>query len=448
MRREIDKSSNLIFDKYNLATKIFFILFWVGATYNFPIQEVTKEEIVLLTNIIGFALDICLLILALWLIKSKVDWILLISFLLISFYSTIIANDNGLVAYLNGIRQYFCYICMLPILRYFLSNKKRMPEFVKKFDKTLFVFLCIQFPCMTYQCILYGAFDQVGGSLGWMMSGVISMLLYLISFYLMQKHWDNNLNYIANLRKNWILIFLLLPSFMNETKVSFIYLALYFILLIKIDKMYLTRLLMLSPIMIIIFTAGVSLYITFVDNDKNYVNTSDALEFYLTGDDAALNLIEILVDQGDEVLQGEDQSDFARGLKFAAIPLIYEFEDTSVLSGFGVGQYKGGNIVKKTKFAKDYEWLLKGTIMEGERWIIELGILGIIWVIVFWISVFKTSKFKQKNLELRILLVLSIILIQLYNNFFLIQPAYIIFIFFVMTSYKNFEIQEKNLALN
>jgi len=424
-----------VFDRYCVASKIFFILFWVITLYNFPIQEITGQATTTITNIILFIVDLGLVGIFFIVPKKRLDYIILFTFLILSAVITLVLNDSNILIFLNGLRLYLPYIIIIPILRYFIENKRYGQQFIAKLDKAIYIYLWIQFPCMVYQCILYGAYDNVGGSLGWMQSGVTSILIYLCSFYLMQKRWNQSESYLENLKNNWTLILLLFPTFLNETKVSFIFLFLYFILLIPIDKKYFIRIAILSPLFIILGFLAINLYSTFVNDEINNIKTVDALEFYLYGDADALNLVEIVVENSQDVLNDDDRGDMARGLKFAAIPLICQQEKTSIWSGFGLGQFKGGSLIEKTSFYKEYDWLLEGTIMEGEKWLMELGILGLIYFVTFWLYAYGVFSKKRKihNRELVVITIFTILIVFVYNNFMMMPTAYLLFLYFIMT---------------
>ena len=93
---------------------------------------------------------------------------------------------------------------------------------------------------------------------GWF-SGILSFSIYYASFYLLNKRIDRN-NIMRSLYKNWTLIFLLFPTFLNETKISFALIIAYFILLLPIDRKYIIRITFLSPLIIILVGVGSFFY--------------------------------------------------------------------------------------------------------------------------------------------------------------------------------------------
>lgn len=423
----------LVLEKSKLITKIFVGIFWLVAVTPFLGQELMPSIYEKISAYISLLADATLIALGVLLCKKRIDRILILLFLLIAIISTIYINKLSVLYLVNGMRLYIGYLFVIPILRYFLENEKLRDDFIRKIDRHLYVFLWIQVPCMIYQCILYGAYDQVGGSIGWMMSGVITTLIYLISFYLMLKCWDNTKTYLQNIRKNWILIFLLFPSFLNETKISFVFLVMYFFFLIPMDKKFIKRMFYIVPTIFVVLVAALYLYYTTTGSQDNIVS-EEYISFYLQGDEDSLNLVELAF-EGDALDTAEDQgNDWARGLKLAVLPWMLQTEDYAPFWGFGVSQFKGGTIVERTAFYKEYEWILKGTELQLQIWLIDIGIIGLIWSIFFWIFTLKLNKKCNRHLQLQIYLGLVVIITSIYNSCFTIMPFYIIFMYIVFLS--------------
>ena len=435
---------NLVVDKANMVSKIFFGVFWITAVIPFIGQEFIPGIYDSVSPLIFAFIDFVLILLGLWLIRSKADWIVLLSLLLITFLSTCVFNKLPILQYLNGLRLYIGFVFVLPIIRYFFSTPEIKQEFIKKMDKALYLFLWIQVPCMSYQCYLYGAFDKVGGSLGWMMSGVITTLIYLISFYLMLKRWDKNKSYLKNISDNWILIFLLFPSYLNETKIAFVFLAMYFFFLVPIDRKFIKRMVYVLPLICAMLIGASYVYLSLVNTNGDDIFSKEYIEIYLSGDDELVELVEYVMDNNIEEVE---ETDFARGLKFAVLPLILKREPHASLIGYGVGLYKGGTMVEKSEFSKQYNWLLQGTIMQAFLFMIELGWIGLIWYIFFWLLCFKCSKL-QRNKQLQLYLILTIIIISLYSCNFIIVPFYLIFMFLAYISGEWNEDVNSNLNFN
>ena len=410
-----------------------FIAFWTIGFVPFVGQEIIRGFYDKLSSILLLLSDVTIVMLGLWLIRSKIDIIILVSFLILSYVSTCVFNDGSIMQYANGIRLYIGFIFIIPILRYFISDPIRRDFFVKKFDKNLYIFLWLQLPCSIIQCVQYGAFDQVGGTLGWMQSGEMSTLVYLISLYFMRKKWDDNKSYLSNIRQNWTLILLLVPSFLNETKISFVYLLLYFFFLLPMDRKFILRVVIVAPCVALVMSLMSVFYLYMGGKDNTF--SQEFVEEYLFGDEDGRNYVEFILDNGIESIEdSEDFGDLARMIKFQAIPVVQEDEPHSTVIGFGVGIFRGGAVLGMSDFVKDYKWLTQGTRMMFYVFILELGYLGLVWYILFWLLMFKGNSKYRKNPQVLIYQIILILLIGMYNVAFANLTFSIIFMYILFVS--------------
>lgn len=415
--------------KTSIVSKALFIVFWILAIFPFTLQEISMGIYEKVETPIRLACDGVLLLLALWTIKNRLDIILAGTLIVLSFSSSVL-NNIGLAQWANGVRIYLPLVTLLPIVRYLLATRARAMDFLRKMDRTLFIFLVMQVPCMIYQCFLYGAYDNVGGSLGWMMSGTISSLIYAISFYLMLRHWDNGKSYLENLKSNWVLIFLLFPSYLNETKISFIFLAFYFLFLVPFDRNFMKRILVVLPVMLVMVMGAGWFYIKMVVPDEN-IFTAEYLETYLQGDDEMQSLV--MDNYLDQDAPDVNETDFGRGLKMAVLPDIFNSQPSSWIYGFGGGQFKGGREVDVPKFAQQYEWFLQGTWIGITMFAIELGILGLLWLVGYMIVLFRPFRrvaHREKRLQMYVLLIMVL------NLFY--GPSFIYVVYTFMLTYMAF----------
>lgn len=439
---------NLVVSKSKLVSGILLSVFWIIGTFAFVGQEFALSAYESLSPIIFALGDFVLILLGLWIIRNRTDIIILTSFITIAFVSTCIFNEMSLLQFLNGMRIYIGFIFVIPVIRYLFEEESRRRAFIKRMDKSLYIFLWLQVPTMIFQCYLYGAFDKVGGTLGWMNSGVITTLIYMISFYLMLKRWDKEKSYLQNLKKNWILIFLLFPSYLNETKIAFVFLAMYFFFLIPMDRKFVKRMLFVIPLMIVMLFGAAYLYVNLVDTNGQNIFSKEYIEIYMNGDDELVELVEYIVD--NDVTEVEE-GDYARGLKFAVLPLILKRSPHATAIGYGTGLYKGGKYFEKTEFSKHYNWLLQGTIMQAFLWLVELGWIGFIWYVVFWLIYFRFFRRCHRNAQLQFYLFLTVVLISLYSCNFCLVPFYIIFMYMMFLSSRwnyidNAEASEKSIS--
>ncbi len=388
--------------KYKLVAWSLLAVFWVFGTYSFPIQEIVPalfEPVFSAFNLLG---DVTLILLGFWTLRSRMDIALYIALLVIGITSALI-NDTPRLLVINGMRPYLISISLLIIVRYLLSTRERVRYFLPLFEKSLYIFLLLQMPVMVIQCIRWGAYDNVGGTLGWMFSGPISTLIYLISFYLMVRRWDYSLSYIDNLRRNIILVIALFPSLLNETKISFIYMVMYFFFLIPMDRMFFKRMLYVAPLMLLAVGGFAAVYLTLLNDTKiedydgirSDVTSTKFLSDYIVGDDGMRTLV--LDGYLEAVMPEVEEEDFARGLKYSALPIIISDTPHAWYVGFGPSQFKGGKNLQLTKFAQEYDWLLRGTQMSFMSYLIDLGMAGVLWLVWYLLVLFRAFRHVRKR---------------------------------------------------
>ncbi len=414
-----------VITKSRLVMNIFFALLWYVFTYNYVIQVLHLPGT--LQSLMQLASEGILVLLAVITLRRRIDWVVILSFIALAAYTNRLNGESWLI-FANGLRTYLPMLMILPVIRFMFATRERSAEFVRLMDKSLFIFLLIQFPCMVVQIFTApnGNPDYVGGSLGNFTSGVVSHLIYLVSFYLMGRKWDKNLSYLANVKRNWLLLALLAPTFLNETKISFVFMLLYFLLLAPFDRKFVKNLLFMIPIAGVAVAGGMEIYMSTIGAGSD-VFTTEYISEYVTGD-----VMVELVEQ-DKLEEAEDwvsssmtaNPDYPRGIKFMMVQvLLDEHRNGGWLFGYGIGQYKGGTLVGQSKFAKRYSYLITGTMISGVVVIVELGVTGVLWLIFYLLVFFGAlRRWKVINHNLRVYLVLDFIIILLYGpDIFSIAP--------------------------
>lgn len=421
----------LVTTKYNIVCNTLFVVFWVLATYNFFVQELAGQEIPFIEQSVRIAAQGILAILGLWTLRKRLDIWVIVIFSALTLFSTLVVNHQSLMTWVDGVRLYVGFLFVVPIIRYLLSDEEMRAGFVARMDRTAYRFLWLQVPCIMWQSYIHANPDLAGGSLGWMMSGVVSNMIYLCSFYLMLRRWDKAKSYLTNLWENRILIFLLFPSFLNETKVSFVLMVMYFFFLVPMDRKYIHNLMWIAPLIAVFF--GVALYLYTNKAGRNEQVTDMAVtSTYLIGDEAALNLVENVMENNYE---DEDNTDFARGLKLAITPAIMNRNPPSWYVGYGIGQYKVGDAAKKVEFAKQYDWLLQGTMLQGHVIWLETGLIGVALYFIYWMAQLRMFKrHVPRNRQLQWFLGLNILIFTFYNAPMLVLPFCILFLYLTLVS--------------
>lgn len=361
-----------------LIYRIVLVIFWMTVTIGFICDEFTFLE-PLRSPVLLFA-DSAVTVLGLFTLRKRCDILLAATFIVFSLVSTLWINHESIAVWLNGFRFYVGLIFLVPLFRYML-NSKYGEYYREQFDRQLLILLWVQMFCIMYQFVKYGAGDHGGGSFGNGSSGMISMTVYAVSFYLSMRHWDPSRSYISNFYNCSTYIFLLLPTFFNETKVSLILFPLYFLLLMPIDRQSIIRQLRLLPFVLVLGYGAVYLYGRATGGNTTDLFTSDFYEHYLVGDHPLDEIEEIARNCRDGVYDRTSifEVDIPRLAKLAFLPATLSDADGGMIAGAGLGQYKGGTIMGKTRFARDNDWILEGSVPMIFFIIIETGILGAIW---------------------------------------------------------------------
>ena len=420
----------MLLSKQKIVMTVLLVLFWVWATVGFIGEEIAPF-LLKVESPLFFVIDVVILLMGFLVLRNKWDKIFVALFVTLSFWITCSHNSYGVGFYMNGLREFVYLLSLVPILR-FLYESDYEDEFVKKFDKALFVFLIVQAICITFQFVKYGANDHGGGSMGNGFSGIVSILIYAVSFYLMKKRMDPN-EYVGSLLKNKWLVILLYPTFLNETKVSFVFFIMYFILLMPVDRRMFVRLIISSPIVIAVVVLLFNLY-TMVTGNKDDVTSVDYYmnEYLFAGEDNDIvEWMEYLYDHGED-LAIDGSNDLPRFTKIALIPELNAEYPGHSITGYGVGQFKGGTMTERSKFYTDNEWLLRGSIPYIYQMYIQIGLFSLLFFVWMWFRIFSLKQ-KDKKHELGViaLIFVQVLVILCYNDFFAYCiPTFILFYIF------------------
>lgn len=414
-------------ERYKFYTCLFFGAMWVLLCYGF----VRDEFIPALAGMQPFAnllCDIVFLFLGIVTLRSRRDIFMVVSFLLIAMISKYL-NHQGMSEWLNGMREYIGLLFTIPFIRYMMARDDYAERFTRSMDRQFLIFLYIQAVCLVWQVIRYGAGDEGGGSMGYGHSGIVSTLIYVISFYLITKHWNEEETYIENLKANRQYILLLLPTFLNETKISFVYLLAYFVLLMKIDRKIVLRFLLAVPLFLLAFVVLGWVYLTVSEQKAERLLSEKFYTDYFIGEDIYdLANLSMLVDQGDIETDNIWVVDLPRLGRFVFLPEAMQASGGGMMLGAGVGQFKGNNYFSKSAFSRKYAWLLNGSTPLTFAWLVQLGIVGMIWFFVDVLTAMFTPNKAPlaRNLRLYLLMVLGLILIY-QDQFRLVYYCAIIF---------------------
>ena len=417
-----------------ILQRLFFIGFWLATCTGFVSDLIWGNTSTSpLTTLSQLTVDVILLFLAVCTMRKTIDIIFVSSFLVIAAISGFIVNHESLVMWLNGLRSFFPILFLPPILRYFWATDYRHDLFVKSLDKQLYIFLWLQVPTVLFQFFKYGAGDFVGGTMGGWYSGILSFTIYYSSFYLLNKRIDRN-NILQSLYKNWTLIFLLFPTFLNETKISFALIVVYFILLLPIDRKYIIRMTFLAPVIILLIGIGGFFYSSTVDESQGKLKLDP--EFFEEYFDADIEDIESAIEYAER--NYDEKFDVPRLAKMAIMPMVFAANPDHNMMGFGISLFKHGDIVETSDFFNEYDWLLNGTNPQLLSIIFQLGIVGAIWYIVFFIAqmFIKPAICPVRNINMQAYFLLAFLIVMVYSDLWSYANFSYILLSFLFLSWK------------
>lgn len=413
----------MIIEKYKLFSRWIIAVLWIYTCSGFIFDELLPL-LSPLRSVIVFLCDLSLLFIGLSVIKRRIDYLLILVFLLITGYSTVFLNGNGIISYLNGIRDFVPYLLFPAIFHYFSEDPTRKVFFRDEMLSFIPKFLMLQIPCTIYQFILYGAGDLVGGSLGHYNSGILTTMVVAGVFVLLYLRIDQQ-NILQSTIDHSALLIYLLPAFLNETKALFVLLILMGFFLIKIDREIFFKLLLFIPIMFVSLLFSFYLYLFFTGNTDDLLSLDYYSGIYLMNE----NAIEYAKFMS---LTSGVSEDIPRVTKIIeGFSLLAEY--ARPLWGFGIGQFKGGTTLELTEFAQEYDWLLYGSVPYIFFLLIQGGFILCIWVVVWWVAqMYSVLERFQRNPQLLIISFFGFIL--LYNDSFrhFLMTFMLLFIFYMI----------------
>ena len=420
--------------------RLFFCIFWVGACFGFVADE-------MLTSLQGarsmvfLGLDALWLLLAVLTVRRRSHLIAIGVFITVSFAATCLVNGLAIVYWMNGLRDFFGILCAYPIMCYFMGDDDRRARFESALDRALLCFLLVQAFCVTYQFMLYGAGDHCGGSFGNWYSGQVSTCIYIASFHLVHRRLDTS-RFFGGLRENIVPVVLLFPTFLNETKISCVLLALYIGLLWPLDRRYLVRAMWMLPVTLAMAWAAVMAYTSLVKDSDDVFSLDYVTEYMLTDVDDAEGGALWDIDHGGV-------TDVPRLTKIAYLPLLHEQEPGHELMGWGTGQFKGGKGIEVSEFAYEYDWLLMGSIPYVFHVHIQLGVIGVMLVAAWLVMMFvmKPSWSGGRDYNVQAYALLIILMIMCYNDSLRDLWMCSILFAFLATSFKPIKTTPKRLSV-
>jgi len=381
------------------------------------------------TSYIFLALDAVLIFtafLSFGLRKNNGLVFIIVTFLLVCISSYILnRNELSLLFFINGLRDFLPYILFPVIFINILQSSAKM-SLPASLNIFLYIFLVLQIPAAILQFLEFGAGDEVGGTLGAGGSGMLTFTVYLSTYYLMINGFDHRQFLKSLFKKSYLLLFWI-PTFINETKISFLMIILFFILLSPLKMSSVFRLVFISVIVIPVIMLFNNFYSKVAGKDFfSDIFKKEYLEEYLFGN-------------SNVDLSGN--MDVPRLMK---IQLAFNLQKgDKFMLGNGLGQFKGGSVLDLTSYSTRYNWLLAGSVPMSFFVFVQTGILGYLVFLLLWINLLKkawNNKSFGYSRNMALFCTISFFIIQFYNDslrslFF----CGVILYFMIYSAYRNDE---------
>ncbi len=336
-----------------------------------------------------------------------VRWLL---FFLAASAITVIFNLDklSLPAQLNGLRQPLFMLSSLVVV-YDLLMSDRSELVIAWMDRFLIAFVLAQFPLSLYQFLKYGAGDAVGGTYGLSGgSGMVTQLLFIITFYLLVRYGSVDDGESFAVRRILPFSLLLAPVAMNETKISFVFLAAYLgFLVLSRRKFY--KVVPILALGCVLAYLLLDMYTENVRDPSRYLTDQDFMERYLVYDPRP----------GIDIPRFQKLMIMFDGMAKRVSALVL---------GYGYGLFVGENILGKSMYVKSF-WYTAGTRpmlfslwMQGGA-LAALGMAGAVFSFLFRSLADAASTVKRFRWFLALIMGVALV----YNEAWLNRPFALIF---------------------
>ena len=222
-----------------------------------------------------------------------------------------------------------------------------------------------------------------------------------------------------------------MPTYLNETKISFIFLAIYIMLLIPLNrKMFMRYVLAIPSVMVLMWASGTAYVVATGGTMGDVFSIDYYVEGYLLADD------EEDYARYAEFLINEDRVGDVDVPRFTKLLYLTDMRDDypqMFTYGNGIGHFKGGTMVSESEFFTENKWILIGSLPYVFEIIIQLGLPGLILSIIyiFSIVILQPSPGATRRLNLQLFLILLFVLTFFYNDSF--RNAFFTIILFFCT---------------
>ena len=400
----------------NNFQKSVFILLLCASTFSGFLGDIALSSGKTMLYVAYDGLIIFLALMSLGFLRGKLTWCVL--FIIACIGVNLSYSSTDLMYSLNGVREIMILVAIVIFYNKVFSeeNDDLAEDYIEIMKKFAIFFLIMQLPVAFWQFHKYGPSDYVGGTFGNKGSGILTLSVVCLVFFLS--------NFLRSHTQRVLLYFCLLPLLLNETKISFILIPALILFIHFQPKV--------KSIIGAVIAAGVFLYIFNMyysnrgldfDNSMAGIFSKDFLDAYLFGD----------------IYSSEDVPRFTKiivGWRLAA-------EQTrTMLFGIEYGIFKGGNVVEASSFATSIQWLMSGTRPYLFFLILQGGLLLITGL--FWMIFHVNNYFAKNNNKFKTFLLMIFLMILFYNDS-LRNHGFVVIYFFTLF-YANSNQYNRNLV--
>jgi len=345
-------------------------------------------------------------------IVIKKNIAIILFFILFIIFSVIGVYYNGLTIVILQYRE-FKYLLLLIIMIPYTNN-----EYFKHVWTVLKIIAAASVPVAVIQWIIYkDDGDRITGLLGYGGSGSLTLFILIIFFTELGLRLENNKPILG------YYLFYLIPTMLNETKITLVlFPIMFFVTLLLTKKLKSRQTIVIFLVAIIAFSAWAYIYKSIYSRSILDVFSSEYLENYLY----ATNW----------------ESDAGR---FAKVAYAYEIvKGNNLAFGYGLGSaYSGASSGAKGFIFKKYytPQMFSGTKPQLFLSIIDQGIVGTILLLIIILFYFiKVILIKENTLEKFISIYTFIILFVtlIYQNIFYTYQIMYILVFYTIINTKQF----------
>jgi hypothetical protein len=318
----------------------------------------------------------------------------------------------SLTQFINGMRSIIPLFFSLIFITNILYGKKNV-QFYQAMNSYIIAYLVLNIPVSLWQAAAFGiGSDYIGGIAGTWHSGNMSILIYLCTFYVLMQNFDSDKIAKSLLANKWIFL-CWIPSFINETKISFILILVFFILCLNISLAKIHK-----NIIAILLSAAILLVFSYAYQKTNAGGKN--LSEILTSGYYAVEFM------GTDALEKTDvydlQYDLQRSIRMIIMLDLLTKDYSTFFFGKSFGHFNISS-AEYTQFAKEYSYLVEGSNPFIVVMLLQVGVVGFLIVcLAMFIGISDRKNilpsFDGNHNKMRSFLIAVLIMVSYYSTAF------------------------------